>query len=60
MLLNQGQTVGDARRSFHISVPNYCGIRSSDDTLPERLLPPLKNGSAANQVSDLDDQLKEC
>lgn len=51
--------IGDRINALH-RVFNYrCGTRAIDDNLPERLLTPLESGGAANQVPDLDYQLKE-
>lgn len=40
-------------------IGNLCGVTAADDSLPERLLTPLKDGGAAGSVLDMKRMLKE-
>jgi len=50
-----GARLFNLKRIFDVRL----GINRSDDTLPKKLLTPLKEGSAAGRVPDLDTMLKD-
>jgi len=51
--------IGDRINALYRAYNYRCGIRRADDTLSRRSMTPLESGGAANQVPDLDLQLKE-
>lgn len=50
-----GGRINTLKRLYNIR----CGISAKDDILPKKLLTPLKTGSTANVVPDLETQLQE-
>lgn len=51
--------LGDRINNLHRAYNNRCGITREDDTLPKRVMTPLKGGGADGLVPDLEGQLLE-
>jgi len=54
-LLEIGERIFNVKRAFNVK----CSIRKKDDTLPRRLLTPLKEGGAKGHAAKLEPLLKE-
>lgn len=51
--------IGDRINNLHRVYNNRCGIRREDDTLPKRVMTPLRGGGADGLVPDLQGQLED-